>query len=126
MGLDIPVFGMVKDDFHKTRSLCTEKDEISIAHEQKLFVFLYRLQEEVHRYTVSRMTGAKRKTLRTSSLEKIDGIGAKKAKLLLSAMGTIGAIKKAEIEELEQIKGILHKDAVNVYRYFRKGKEENE
>ncbi len=123
LGLDIPTFGMVKDGFHKTRSLCTEKEEISIAHEQKLFVFLYSLQEEVHRYTVSRMTGAKRKTLKTSSLEKIDGIGAKKAKLLLSAMGTIGAIKKAEVEELEQIKGILHKDAVAIYRHFHKGEE---
>lgn len=126
MGLDIPVFGMVKDDFHKTRSLCNETDEISIAHEQKLFVFLYQLQEEVHRYTVSRMTGAKRKTLRTSSLEKIQGIGAKKAKLLLASMGTIGAIKKAELEDLEQIKGLSHKDAMNIYRYFRNGKEEKE
>lgn len=126
MGLDIPVFGMVKDNFHKTRSLCDESSEISIAHEQKLFVFLYQLQEEVHRYTVSRMTNAKRKTLKTSSLEKIEGIGAKKAKLLQSAMGTIAAIKKAEIEELEQIKGISHKDAVSIYRYFRKDKEEQE
>lgn len=126
MGLDIPVFGMMKDNFHKTRALCDEVAEISIAHEQKLFVFLYQLQEEVHRYTVSRMTNAKRKTLKTSSLEKIEGIGAKKAKLLLSAMGTIAAIKNAELEELEQIKGISHKDAVSVYRYFRKGKEEQE
>ncbi len=124
LGLDIPTFGMVKDDFHKTRSLCTEKEEIGIVHEQRLFVFLYSLQEEVHRYTVSRMTGAKRKTVKTSSLEKIEGIGAKKAKLLLAAMGTIGAIKTAQIEELEQIKGILHKDAVAVYRYFHKDEEE--
>ena len=53
--IDIPVFGMVKDDFHKTRSLCTEKDEINIAKEQSVFMLIYRIQEEVHRFTVDKV-----------------------------------------------------------------------
>ena len=118
MGLDIPVFGMVKDDFHKTRALCTDTEEISIAREQQVFMLLYRIQEEVHRYTVSRMDAAKRKTIKTSSLEKIPGIGAVKAKALLTSLGGLGAIKQASVEQLLAVRGIGQKDAQAVYEYF--------
>jgi excinuclease ABC subunit C len=118
MGLDIPVFGMVKDDYHKTRALCTDTEEISIAREQQVFMLLYRIPEEVHRYTVSRMDAAKRKTLKTSSLEKIPGIGAVKAKKLLGALGGLGAIKQASVEQLAAVKGISARDAQAVYDYF--------
>ena len=77
-GLDIPVFGMVKDDFHKTRALCTEDEEISIAREREVFVLVYKLQEEVHRFTVSRMSAAKGRTL-THSVDPHSGIGDAKA-----------------------------------------------
>lgn len=119
-GLDIPVFGMVKDDYHKTRSLCSDSEEIGIAQQRDLFVFLYRLQEEVHRFTVGRMNAGKRKTLRTSSLEKIPGIGAKKAKELLAAFGTIQKIRQAGEEELQRIHGISRTDAIEIYRFFHK------
>ena len=118
MGLDIPTFGMVKDDFHKTRALCDENNEISIAREQSVFSLIYRIQEEVHRYSVSRMDGAKRKTLTTSSLEKISGIGKAKAKALLSHFGGLGKIKEASREELLAVKSIGEKDADSIYKYF--------
>ncbi|MBE6620673.1 MAG: excinuclease ABC subunit UvrC [Ruminococcaceae bacterium] len=118
MGLDIPVFGMVKDDYHKTRALCSDTEEISIAREQQVFMLLYRIQEEVHRYTVSRMDAAKRKTLKTSSLQKIPGIGEAKAKALLTALGGLGAIKQASVEQLAAVKGIGKRDAQAVYAYF--------
>ncbi len=110
-GLDIPVFGMVKDDFHKTRALCTDTEEISIAREQQVFMLLYRIQEEVHRFTVSRMDAAKRKTLTHSTLTKIKGIGDKKAKTLLSALGSLAAVKSASVAELAALKGITQADA---------------
>ena len=113
-GLDIPVFGMVKDDFHKTRALCTEDGEISIARENAVFVLIYRLQEEVHRFTVSRMDAAKRKTLTHSTLTKIKGIGDAKAKALLQAFGGIGGIKTATEEELAAVKGISKTDAAQI------------
>lgn len=116
--LSIPVFGMVKDEYHKTRALCTDTEEISIAHENALFVFIYKLQEEVHRFTVSRMDSAKRRTLTRSSLTKIDGIGDAKAKLLLSALGTLSAIKLASEDELAALKGISRRDAVAIRKYF--------
>ena len=119
-GLDIPVFGMVKDDYHKTRALCTETEEISIARVQDVFSLIYRMQEEVHRYTVGRMTQAKRKTVRTSSLTKIPGIGDAKAKKLLSAFGGLAALKKATREQIAAVSGISEKDADNVIAYFKK------
>jgi len=117
-GLDIAVFGMVKDDFHKTRALCTDTEEISIAKENALFVFIYKIQEEVHRFTVSKMDSAKRKTLTKSSLTKIDGIGDAKAKLLLKHFGGIGAIKAASESEISAVKGISAKDAAKIKEYF--------
>ncbi|MEE0970702.1 MAG: excinuclease ABC subunit UvrC [Clostridia bacterium] len=118
MGIDIPVFGMVKDDFHKTRALCDSEREISIAREQAVFSLVYRLQEEVHRYSVSRMEGAKRKTLTTSSLEKINGIGSAKAKALLTYFGGLKGVREASEEALSEVPGIGKKDARNVYEYF--------
>ena len=118
IGLDIPVFGMVKDDYHKTRALCTDSEEISIARENALFVFIYKIQEEVHRFTVSKMDSAKRKTLTKSSLTKIDGIGDAKAKVLLKAFGGIGKIKTATVEEIAAVKGIGEKDAERIFEYF--------
>lgn len=117
-GLDIPVFGMVKDDFHKTRALCTEDGEISIARENAVFVLVYRIQEEVHRFTVSRMDAAKRKTLTHSTLTKIKGIGDAKAKALLQAFGGITGVKNATEEELAAVKGISRTDAAHIRAYY--------
>jgi len=124
LGLDIPVFGMVKDSFHKTRAICDEHDEISIAREQAVFSFVYRIQEEVHRYTVSRMQGAKRKTLTTSTLEQIPGIGPAKAKRLLAHFGSIRAIREASPEALSVCPGVSGRDADAISAYFSAGEEE--
>lgn len=117
-GYDIPVFGMVKDSHHKTRTLTTDAAELSIARDGEVFRFIYSLQEEVHRFTVSRMSGAKRKTLRTSSLEKIDGIGPTKAKKLLTRFKTLSAIRAASLSELAATDGISSKDAQNIISHF--------
>ena len=120
LGIDVPVFGMVKDDFHKTRALCTECEEISIAKENALFVFIYKLQEEVHRFTVSKMSRAKSKTLTKSTLTKIKGIGDAKAKALLKAFGGYSGVKNASLDELVSVKGISRADAENIIDYFKK------
>ena len=117
-GIEIPVFGMVKDDYHKTRALCTEDREINIAREKAIFMLIYKIQEEVHRFTVGQTTNAKRKTMKHSSLEKIDGIGVVKAKKLMAAMGTLGSIKQASVETLSAIHGITQTDAQRIYEYF--------
>ena len=119
LGLDIPVFGMVKDDYHKTRALCDENREISIAREQQIFVFIYKIQEEVHRYTVGRMTNAKLKTLKTSSLEVIKGIGPKKARAILLKFGSLDAVTKADADALAETSGVSRADAEAIVRYFK-------
>ena len=117
----IPVFGMVKDDYHKTRTLVGPDGEVDISKQMNVFRFIYGLQEEVHRYTVGRMKKAKTKTLRTSSLEKIPGIGPSKAKKLLSFFKKLDNIKRATVEELNGAPGISERDAAAVYGHFHGG-----
>lgn len=118
LGVKTPVFGMVKDEYHKTRALTDGEHEISIAREQSVFVFVYKIQEEVHRFAITRMQNAKRKELKHSSLEKISGIGAKKAALLLDHFGTLAALKNATAAEIAAVKGISEKDGQAVWAHY--------
>ena len=120
-GMEISVFGMVKDDFHKTRALTDGDFEISIAKEFDMYGFIYNLQEEAHRFAVKSSQKAKTKTLTHSVLEKIEGIGPAKARALLSAM-PLGKIKEASISELSSVKGIGEEDAERIAEYFKKKK----
>ena len=117
--VDIPIFGMVKDDYHKTRAITDGEEEISIAREMNVYTFVYNLQEEAHRFALKHSSGDKRKKLTKSSLTAVPGIGEKKAKILLSAM-SLSKLKAASIEELERIKGISKKDAEAIREYFDK------
>lgn len=118
MGISVPVFGMVKDDHHKTRALCTEDSEISLENDRRLYNFIYKLQEEVHRFTVSKMMGAKLRTLTSSSLCEIEGIGKTKAKMLLEHFGSVSEISKADIEAISAVKGISMANAKNIFEFF--------
>ena len=124
LSLDISVFGMVKDDHHKTRALTDGESDISIAREFDMYAFIYNLQEEAHRFAVKSSQGAKIKTMTHSTLEKIEGIGPAKARALLSTM-PLSKIRVASIDELSAVKGIGKQDAERIFRYFeekRKGK----
>lgn len=128
LGLSIPAVGMVKDEFHKTRALVAYDGEdfceINIARQREVFVFIYKIQEEVHRYSIGRMTQAKRKTVKTSSLTKIEGIGPAKAKALLAAFGGFNGVKNASPEALKAVKGINSTDILRITAYFGKNTEE--
>lgn len=121
--ISIPVFGMVKDEYHKTRALCTDKEEINIAAMQSIYMLIYKIQEEVHRFTVDKVMKAKSSALKHSSLEKIAGIGPTKAKRLLSSFKTLSAIKTATPEEISFVKGISEKDAERIYLFFKNNKD---
>lgn len=116
--LEIPTFGMVKDDFHKTRCLTDGDCEISIATEAAVYGLVFAIQEEAHRVALRHMTARKRKTLRRSTLTNVPGIGPAKAKALLSAFGTIGAVKEASPEELMRVRGIHEADAYRIRAYY--------
>ena len=125
IGCEIPVFGMVKDDFHKTRALTDDENEVNIAKEQAVFQFIYKLQDEVHRYTITRMQNAKSKSMRHSTLEDIEGIGPIKAKALLSHFRSLAAIKKADRDSLMNVPGITAANADAIIRAFSAENETN-
>lgn len=118
-GASVPVLGMAKDEHHKTRALIDERGEISIAMEQPLFVFIYGIQEEVHRFTVSRMSMKKRKTIKRSVLCDIDGIGPAKAKALLDHFGGLAELKKASKEEIAAVPGITAALAEKTVKFLK-------
>ncbi len=119
MELEIPLFGMVKDDYHKTRAITDGEREISIAHEMNVYAFIYKLQEEAHRFAYRGSSGGKIRALTHSSLEKIPGIGEKKAKLLLRSY-KISEIRALDEEKLAAIPGISVRDARSIYSYYHK------
>ncbi len=115
-GLDIAVYGMVKDEHHKTRTLTDGQGELSLNKRQDIFVFIYKIQEEVHRYALARMDIQRRKTVKTSSLTKIKGLGEVKANQLLAHFGSFMALKDATVEQLAAVKGINKNLAETIYK----------
>lgn len=120
LGITVPVFGMVKDDRHRTRALVTPDGlEIGIDTQQSVFSFVGSIQEETHRFAISYHKKLRSKRLRYSELDKIPGIGPQRKQLLLNRFKSITAIKSATLEELLRV---LPADAANsVYNHFRVG-----
>ena len=116
-GLDIPVFGMVKDDHHRTRAIVSDSGEIALRPNRAAFTFVTNIQDEVHRYAIG-FNRQQRKKVLGSSLEEIPGIGRKRAKELMRFFRAIKNIAAASVEELEQAPGMTHPAAVSVYNYF--------
>jgi excinuclease ABC subunit C len=118
--LQIPVFGMVKDDRHRTRALVTSDGrEIRIDNQQSIFSLVGRIQEETHRFAISYHKKLRSKRLRRSALDDIVGIGPKRKADLLKHFGSVSAIRSAALSELERV---LPMDAANnVYKHFRMG-----
>ena len=122
LSLNIPVFGMVKDDRHRTRALVTpDGREIGIDSQQAVYALIGNIQEETHRFAITYHRQLRSKRLRYSALDGIKGIGPKRKEDLLKAFHSIAAIKNASLKELEHF---LPGDvARNVYDHFREGEE---
>ncbi len=125
MGKNIAVFGMIKDEHHKTRTLTDGENEVSLITRQDVFVFIYKIQEEVHRYSLSLMDAKRRNAVKKSSLTEIKGVGAKKANDLMLHFGTLAALKSATREQLLAVKGINAEVADAIIAYFGKEQDEN-
>lgn len=117
-GLDIPVFGMVKDSKHRTRAIANGGEEISISSGRKVFTLISSIQEEVHRFAISYHKKKHTSSTVATSLTKIPGIGEKKAAALLRHFKTVAKIKSADQTGLCEVKSISKKDAEAIYRYF--------
>lgn len=111
--IEIPVFGMVKDDKHRTKKLIDEnKREIEIS--QDIMNFITNMQDEVHKIAIEYNRKLRDKDTTKSKLDKIKGIGEKKKQELLKKFGSIEGIKKADILEISKIKGITEELAKNI------------
>lgn len=115
---DIPLFGMVKDNKHRTRAIALSGGEIAINDRRKAFTLVSDIQEEVHRFSVEYHRKKQAKTMTAMLLTDIEGIGKEKSKALLSHFKTVAAIKKASVEQLMQVKGISEHNAENIYNFY--------
>lgn len=119
MNINVPVFGMVKDNRHRTRAIAFDGGEIEINSHRSAFTLVSRIQEEVHRFAITYHHKKHQKSSFTSSLLRIDGIGEKKAKALMKHFKTVSAIKEASVEDLKQVSGISQSNAQSIYNYYR-------
>ena len=125
LDLSFPVFGMVKDDRHRTRALVTpEGQEIRIDNNQAIFSLIGNIQEETHRFAITYHRNLRSKRLRYSELDGIPGIGPKRKQELLKQFKSLTAIGQATLPELERL--LPKYAAAAVYHHFREKREEQE
>ena len=104
LGLDIPAYGMVKDDKHRTRALVTAAgDEIAISAVPSVFALIGTIQEETHRFAITYQRALRSRRMKKSGLEDIPGIGEKRRQALLKKFRSVKAISQAERSQLEQV-----------------------
>lgn len=120
LGLDIPVFGMVKDDKHRTRGVVSEEGEVYLKPTGGAIRLVTYIQDEVHKTAIEYHRKRREKKMLGSELEAVEGIGAQKRKALMLHFRSIDKIKNASVEELCKVKGISEKNAVSIFDYFRK------
>ena len=113
LGVSVPIFGMVKDTRHRTRSLVTpDGHEIGISATPAVFALVGRIQEETHRFAITYHRQLRSKRLQESELEKIPGVGKKRRELLLKRFKSVAAIRKADMPALQDVLGAATGEAV--------------
>ncbi len=118
--LNIPVFGLVKDDHHRTRAIALKGGEIAIHQKRAAYTLLSTIQEEVHRYAIAYHRKRRKKSTISSALLSIDGIGETRARALLRQFGSLHNIGNASVEELLLVRGMTRPAAEAIRRYFQK------
>lgn len=117
MKIDVPVFGMVKDDHHRTRAIVTpDGREVGISANPAVFKLVSNIQDEVHRTAIEYHRKLRGKTVGKSTLEKIEGVGEVRRVALIRHFKSVTAIKEASISELSKV--VPLSVAESVYKYF--------
>lgn len=117
MELRVPVFGMVKDDRHRTRALIrADGSEVGIRQNQAVFSFIGQVQEETHRFAITYHRELQNKKMRYSELDQIPGIGTARKKALLQKFKSVKAIRSATVEELQSV--VPQASAQAVFNHF--------
>ena len=117
-GVNIPLWGMYKDDKHRTKGLISQEKEIELDKTSNLYRFVASIQEEVHNYAISYHRSLRNKSLTKSVLDDIQGIGEKRKKALLSHFKGIEEIKVASFEDLLEVEGMNKSSAESVFKFF--------
>lgn len=132
--LRLPVYGMVKDDKHRTRSLIgasfgsntpvignrSSYQEFVLKEHVELWRLISAIQNEAHRFAIQQNRKMTQKRYRLSELDNIPSVGEKRKFALLKHFGSLAAIRKATAEQLAEVKGISPASAANIYAYFHK------
>ena len=118
LSIDLPVCGMVKDDFHKTRGLYYNGEEIHFGQNKFAYQLVYKIQEEVHRFAINYHKSLRRSNMTKSVLDEISGIGESRKIALMKHFGKIEGVKEASIEALCEVNGISKKIAEKIYLFF--------
>lgn len=117
--INIPLYGIVKDDSHRTRGIIGQNGEVPVDPKSDSFMLLTNIQDEMHRRAIGYLRKSEQKKTAYSELDLISGVGAKRKKILLSSFKSMQKIKNATIDELKAVKGIDSATANNVYEYFK-------
>ena len=126
LGLHIPVCGMVKDDFHRTRGLYFNNEEIPIDKHSEGFKLITRIQDEAHRFAIEYHRSLRSKTQVKSVLDDIDGIGPTRRKALMRRYQSLDKIREASVEDLALTESMSPQAAEAVYRFFHEPKDKQE
>lgn len=116
--IDVPVFGMVKDSKHRTRAIATSDRDIEIKSNRRAFTLITNIQDEVHRFAISYHKKLQSKKLLSRELTQIEGIGEKKANILLKHFGSMKKVREATLVQLQEVKGITEKNAESIFKHF--------
>lgn len=117
-GITVPLFGMVKDSKHRTRAIAAVGGDISIKSNRAAFTFITGIQDEVHRFAIGYHKQRRSKSMLSSELTEIEGIGKARAAALLKHFKTVKAIKAATADELAAAPGMTKAAADAVYKHF--------
>ncbi|MCX7773116.1 MAG: helix-hairpin-helix domain-containing protein [Clostridia bacterium] len=111
LGIDVPVWGMAKDDRHRSHRLVNGETGIELGRDQDILRFVASVQNEAHRYALQYNKNLRKKRLEKSALDDIQGIGPGRKKLLLKAFGSVKKLKEASLEDIAKVEGIGEKIA---------------
>ncbi|WP_295583539.1 excinuclease ABC subunit UvrC [uncultured Oscillibacter sp.] len=116
-GVTVPIFGMVKDDRHRTRALVTpDGREIGIVTQQAVFTLIGQIQEETHRFAITYHHESHGKSTLRSALDDIPGVGPKRREALRKALGSVRAIREADVDTLAAV--VPRSTAEAVWNHF--------
>lgn len=118
LGLPIPVCGMVKDDYHRTRGLYFRNVELPIDTHSEGFKLITRIQDEAHRFAIEYHRSLRSKAQTHSVLDEIKGIGPARRKALLRAFGSAEAVRDAGLDQLAHAPSMDARSARSVWDFF--------